>query len=269
MGTPLKTIIAAALVLLALSVCAQAPCRAVSSNKEKDYGFVVPVLPDKVGDMKAFWQDVRTKNASALGDYMWSIGQSQLLEFQQNVSGRTLLVTYVKENSGLGPTFKENRKLNTPMAKYVRDQFENFIGYDFTASQNAPNVEKLWEWKDPNSTGPSKEQAVFAMPVIPGKSNDVKGLYGELGGARRDDIAQLLQGQSVSRMEAFLQHRAEGDYLVQYIESDKPISAVMEDSIMSGTPVSRFMWTKLADLTGLDLSSPVLDIHLLYDWRSQ
>ena len=268
MKASLKIIVAAALVLLALSIGAQARAQAANQSKEKEYCFVAPILPDKVGDMRAFWKDVSTKNASALDNYMRSIGQDRLLEFQQNLPGGTFLVTYVKETSGIGPTFKENRKLGTPIAKYVRDRFADFIGYDFTAPQNAPNVEKVWEWKDTNRTAPSKRQAVFAIPVKPGKANDLKRFYGELSGPRKNEEAQHLRYQTISKIEAFLQHRTEGDYLVQYIESDEPLDVVMQRAVSAGTPIADYIRTQLADLTSVDLANPAPNIQPLYDWSA-
>src|SRR5208337_4871535 len=60
MKTSLKITIAAALVLLALSIGVQARAQAVNQSKEKEYCFIVPILPGKVGDMRAFWKDVST-----------------------------------------------------------------------------------------------------------------------------------------------------------------------------------------------------------------
>jgi hypothetical protein len=218
--------------------------------------------------MKAFWQDVSTKNASALDGYMRSLGQTRLLEFGQNLSGKTYLVTYVKENSGIGPTFKENRQLDMPVARYVRDQFSNFLGYDFTASQNAPDVEKVWEWTDPDRSGPARIQSAFAIPVKSGETGDLKHLYTELKGPRKDAETQHLRYQTIAKIASFIQHRPEGDYLVQYIESDEPLSVVMQKAVGAGTPIAAYIKEQLSAETELNPSGPGPDISLLYDWSA-
>ena len=268
MSAPFKIIIALAIGLLALGVCVPAPGQAISSDKEKDYAFIAPVLPGKVGDMNAFWRDVSTRNASALDNYMRTIGQTRLLEFRQKLPRGTFLVTYVRENTGLGPTFGENRLLGTPIAKYVRDQFADFIGYDFTAPKSAPRVEKLWEWTDTGHSGPAKRQAAFAIPVKPGMSDALKSFYAELSGPRKDEEARHLRYQTISKIEAFLQHRPEGDYLVQYMETDEPLNVVMARAVGAGMQIADYIKERLADLTDLDPSSPAPDIRQLYSWSA-
>lgn len=269
MRSPLKKTLAAAMLFLAVGIVYLSIINVAAADhakKEAEYCFVVPILPDKVTDARDFWSDVSTKNATSLDQYMRSIGQTRLVEDIQTLPRGTYLVTYVREKSGIGPTFSENRLLGTPMAKYVRDAFMKFTRFDFTARANAPQVEKLWGWEDPSAKSPANV-AAFAIPIKPGKANDVRKFYADLQKKMGDEVPHL-RYQTISRDEAFLQHRPEGDYLVQYIESAEPIDVVMQKAIGAGTPIADYIKNGLAGFSDLDTSDPAPKVDLVYDWSA-
>src|SRR5208337_3184339 len=146
-------------------------------NKETDYCFVMPILPDKVDEAKQFWKEA---DPDELDKYMRAIGQSRVVEFIQTLPRGKFLVTYVKEAEDLGTTFGKNRGQGSEIAAYVRDGFRRFTGIDFTEPGNTPNVEKIMAWEDTEIKETERRCSAFAVPILPGKTNDVRHFFDEI-----------------------------------------------------------------------------------------
>lgn len=235
-------------------------------NEQKDYCFVIPVLPEKIDRMKHFWNELKTGRAEEIDSYMRSIGQSRLAEFLQTLPQGDFLVTYVKEAADPGTTFRESRKLDTPAARFVRDGFREFTGFDLTDPDTAPRVEKLREWEDEERTAEANRHAAFCVPVKPGRTGDLRRFFDAVI-ARTDEEVPVFRYQTVARMESFLQHRPEGDYLVEYVETTEPIANVMRKGLSTGRSISEFIKSGFESFCALPLPlSP--DIELLFDWSA-
>ena len=133
-------------------------------NSDKDYCFVVPILPGRVDEVKDLWKEAGGSKAQEFDQYMRAIGQTRLLEFLQALPGKDLLVTYVREADDIGTTFAKNRSLDMPVAKYLREKFIDIAGFDFTKPENAPKVEKVLEWEDDKQAGQPLRRSCLRHP---------------------------------------------------------------------------------------------------------
>ncbi len=210
-------------------------------NSDKDYCFVVPVLPGRVDEVKELWKEANGNKAQEFDQYMRAIGQTRLLEFLQALPGKDLLVTYVRETDDIGKTFAKNPTLDMPVANYIREKFIDIAGYDFTKPENAPKVEKVMEWEDDKQAGQPLRRYAFGVPIKPGKTNDVRRFFDVLRSGKAGDVASVFRYQAVSKIESFIQQRPEGDYLVEYVECAEPIDVVMKKGLSTGEPISEFI----------------------------
>lgn len=233
-------------------------------NTDTDYCFVVPILPGRVDDVKDLWKEAGGNKAQEFDQYMRAIGQTRLLEFLQTLPGGNFLVTYVQEADDIGTTYGKNRTLDLPVARYIREKFIDFTGFDFTKPENAPKVEKVREWEDEKQTGQPQRRAAFGIPILPGKTNDVRRFFDIIRSGEAGDEAPIFRYQTVSKIESFLQQRPEGDYLVEYVESAEPIDAVMRKGLSTGEPISEFIRQGFSGFCALPLPLAP-DIELLFD----
>jgi hypothetical protein len=235
---------------------------------DRDYGFVVPLLPDRVGEARKFWKEANAELAGELDRYMRAIGQTRLLECLQTLPGGKFLVTYVREAADPGTTFAGSRKLDTPAARHVREAFLRFTGFDFTAPENAPRVEKLRAWEDEERKTPAQRHSTFAVPVLPGKTDAVRQFFAVVREEKDVEEAPVFRYQTVARMASFLQQRPEGDYLVEYVESDLPLGEVMRMGLGSGRPISDFIRNGFGAFSALPLPLAP-EIEVLFDWDAR
>ncbi len=78
----------------------------------------------------------------------------------------------------------------------------------------------------------------------------------------------MFRYQTVARVASFLQHRPEGDYLLEYVESEKPLAEVMRMGLASGKPISDFIRKGFGEFSSLPLPLAP-DIELLFDWDAR
>jgi hypothetical protein len=95
----------------------------------------------------------------------------------------------------------------------------------------------------------------FALPILPGKTEDARAFHGELDGPRKADYAASEQRIGIEREYWFLQQTPQGDMLLAYMESPDFANALGQFS-QSQDAFDRWFKARLADVTGVDLNNP-------------
>jgi hypothetical protein len=99
------------------------------------------------------------------------------------------------------------------------------------------------------------EQACFALPVITGRTENARRFMRELDGPRKAEFDASERRIGITKEAWFLQHTAQGDLLIGYIESADFSQALR---LFAESRDSFDLWFKqrMAEVTGVDLNNP-------------
>jgi hypothetical protein len=95
----------------------------------------------------------------------------------------------------------------------------------------------------------------FALPILPGKTEDARAFQRELDGPRKAEYAASEQRIGITREYWFLQQTPQGDLFLAYLESPDFASAT-DQFVTSQDPFDRWFKQRLAAVTGMDLNTP-------------
>jgi hypothetical protein len=99
------------------------------------------------------------------------------------------------------------------------------------------------------------EQACFAIPVLPGRTEDAETFFAELEGQWRAEYAASEQRIGVTRESWYRQQTPAGDLLLAYIESPNLLGA-LGSFAQSQHEFDQWFKRRLAEVTGVDLNNP-------------
>ena len=100
------------------------------------------------------------------------------------------------------------------------------------------------------------DQVCFALPLLPGKTDDAKAFMEELEGARRADYVASERRIGITKESWYLQQTPNGDLFVAYMESPDFAKALASFS-ESGDDFDQWFKGRLVDVTGVDLNDPL------------
>src|SRR5947209_15202299 len=95
----------------------------------------------------------------------------------------------------------------------------------------------------------------FALPILPGKTDDARTFHRDLEGPRKADYVASEQRIGIVKEHWFLQHTPQGDMLLAYMESPDFASALGQFASSQDT-FDQWFKQRLADVTGVDLNNP-------------
>jgi hypothetical protein len=95
----------------------------------------------------------------------------------------------------------------------------------------------------------------FALPILPGKTEDVRAFQRELNGFRKREYMASRQRVGIVRERWFLQETAGGDVLLVSMESPDSASALRRLAV-SQDAFDGWFKRQLAGTTGADLDDP-------------
>jgi hypothetical protein len=99
------------------------------------------------------------------------------------------------------------------------------------------------------------DQIGFALPVMPGKSENARMFFQELESSRKQEYSDSERRLGVTKELWFLQQTPQGDLLVAYIESPDAAHALQRFS-QSQDAFDQWFKRSLAAVTGVDLNNP-------------
>ena len=99
------------------------------------------------------------------------------------------------------------------------------------------------------------EQTLFALPILPGKTEAARAFLQEVGGPRKQDLVACGQSVGIDREVWAIQQSPQGDLFVVYITGED-IAAGFTQFAASQTEFDRRFKQQVQETTGADLNTP-------------
>jgi hypothetical protein len=99
------------------------------------------------------------------------------------------------------------------------------------------------------------EQALFTLPILPGKTAAARAFLQELGGPRKADLAACGQSVGITKETWALQQTPQGDVFVAYVAGEDLAHAFSEFAA-SQTAFDRWFKQCVQETTRADLNTP-------------
>jgi hypothetical protein len=181
--------------------------------------FPSPVLPGKEESPAKFGQEL--SGNPGLADFVARSGIGILRVFQMNTPQGAVVTTYMEAES-LASAFDLQQNDTSEVARLLRQQIMDAHGMDITTAP-APAAEQWLEHYEPHT--PRQPGLGFSVPVVPGKTGLLRGLWSEITGSRRDEWQAFNSSLGASVHRAFVLETPMGDFASVYFEATDPVAA--------------------------------------------
>ena len=99
------------------------------------------------------------------------------------------------------------------------------------------------------------DQALFTLPILPGKTAAARAFLQEAGGSRKQELAECGQSVGIDREVWAIQQTPQGDMYVAYITGED-IAHAFKAFAASQTEFDCWFKQQLQETTGADLNTP-------------
>ena len=98
-------------------------------------------------------------------------------------------------------------------------------------------------------------QALFTLPILPGKTGAARAFLQEMDGPRKQELAACGQSVGVTKEVWAIQQTPQGDFFVVYMAGDN-IAQALAQLAASQSEFDRWLKQQLQETTGADLNTP-------------
>ena len=99
------------------------------------------------------------------------------------------------------------------------------------------------------------DQALFALPILPGKTEAARAFLQEQDGPRKQELAACGQSVGISKETWAIQQTPQGDFFVVYMVGEN-IAQAFTQLAASQSEFDRWLKQQLKETTGADLNTP-------------
>ena len=99
------------------------------------------------------------------------------------------------------------------------------------------------------------DQALFTLPILPGKTGAARAFLQEMDGPRKQELAACGQSVGVTKEVWAIQQTPQGDMYVAYITGED-IAQAFTQLAASQSEFDRWLKQQLQETTGADLNTP-------------
>jgi hypothetical protein len=99
------------------------------------------------------------------------------------------------------------------------------------------------------------DQALFALPILPGKTEAARAFLQEMGGPRKQELAACGQSVGVTKETWAIQQMPQGDLYVVYMAGEN-IPQALTQFAASESEFDRWVKQQVQATTGADMNTP-------------
>lgn len=242
-------------------------------TNNKSLCVIMPILPHKIGNIKDLVDDMCEKGGGDVEQYMRGIGVKKVLGFIQEMPVGDFFVEYLEMTGDIKETMEKAERMKTPFLEYGREKFKEISGIERSSMlKEVQKIEKLYDWKDSKlfleERDTLKMPWAWATPILPGKTEDVKRFWKTRREEHSKDAEEHFKNLNIVRMQAYLQHLPQGDFLVQYMCAADQLDKVLLKCMSGDTKSSKFVKSEYMKFSGIDFTKEdnLPDLQLVFSW---
>ncbi len=99
------------------------------------------------------------------------------------------------------------------------------------------------------------DQTLFALPILPGKTEAARAFLQEMGGPRKQELAACGQSVGLVKETWAIQQMSQGDLFVVYMAGEN-IAQALTQFAASQDAFDRWVKQQVQETTGADLNTP-------------
>ena len=99
------------------------------------------------------------------------------------------------------------------------------------------------------------DQALFTLPILPGKTEAARAFLQEMNGPRKQQLAACSQGAGLTKEVWAIQQTPQGDVFVAYMAGDN-IARAFAQVAASQSEFDRWFKQRVQETTGADMNTP-------------
>jgi hypothetical protein len=233
----------------------------------------MPILPHKIGNVKDLIDDMCETRRGDMEKHMRDLGVKKVLAFIQAMPSGDFIVEYLETSDDIAKTMERSTGSDTPFQEYTQSWFKDISGIDRSSMMNeVQKTEKLYDWKDSKlyleERDTLKMPWVWATPILPGKTEDVRRFWKTRTEDHAKDAEDHFKSLDIVRMQAFIQHLPQGDFLIQYMCATEQLDKVLLKCMSMDTKNSKFVKSEYSKFSGMDYTkeSNLPDLQLVFSW---
>ena len=212
--------------------------------------FLAPILPGQSDTFRRFAKEVAGPRRKEMDESRRPIGVTRETTWLQSTPMGDILLVYL-EADDVAKANGEFAASQSPFDRWFKETALTATGVDFGQPLPAGLSEPLFE----TPIVASKASLAVAVPVAPGKTDDLKRWAKDQAGVNRDKFSDFMHRAGVARACIYLVHTPQGDFAIQYSEGDNP-GAAYQYFATSSHPYDQWNREQLAALHGMDFSKP-------------
>lgn len=234
------------------------PIRTGGDQSMRAIAFTLRVPAGKEDVLKVFARDLEGRSGE-YDDLRQRNGVTREAAFLQRDQDASLLIIIYRE---LDDSSATQSRSDGSLEAWWKDRLSDIHGFD-PAAVAEPKIELLIRQRP---TRPGKLHAL-AMPLLSHKAARLHEWALELNGIHATEFEESLRRLGCG-LTLFVQHTNEADLVISVVEGDEP-EAAFGRLAMSQHPFDQWQVQQIAELTGVNLSSPLSpSIELLSAWES-
>ena len=227
-------------------------------------GFMAPILPGQIDRARRVIKDIAGPRQKEMADSRLAKGVTRESTWLQSSPMGDILLVYL-EGEDIVQANREFATSRSPFDVWMKQELKTATGLDY----NEPIPFNLFEALIETPIVEHKPALEVALPVAPGKTDQLKQWAQDQNGARREDFQDFLRRAGIARACVYLAHTPQGDIALQYSESDDP-AATYRYFATSQNPYDQRNREQLSAIHGVDFNQPLPGLpERGYDFQSK
>jgi hypothetical protein len=212
--------------------------------------FLSPILPGQSDTFRRFAKEIAGPRRKEMDESRRAKGVTRETTWLQPTPMGDILLVYL-EADDVAKANREFAASQTLFDRWFKEMAQTGTGVDFGQPLPAGLSEPLFE----TPIIASKPALAVALPVVPGKTDDLRRWARDQSGVHRDQFSDFMRRAGIGRACVYLVHTPQGDFAIQYSEGDNP-GAAYQYFAASTHDFDQWNREQLAALHGLDFSKP-------------
>jgi hypothetical protein len=227
------------------------------------FALAIPVLPGKdARSVPKVWEGREAEYEESRA----RLGMRMERVYQHATPVGTFAVAYMEATGDYRETLHALATSDLPLDREFVAALSDAYGFELSRAATAEPPILLVEWFDPD-VHVRKPGLGFALPLMPGKTNEGLWWREEAMNLRRDEFTASRRALGQNVEVVVLNSTPHGDVLCIYIEADDPVEAQRRFAESTSDFDVWFKQQMSTTTAGMDFNKPMPSVEQIWDWH--